>query len=176
MKKKIFISYSRKDVEYKDELKKHLNMLKTFDIADNWSCDEITISKWHEQLQKELKESDLIIYMLSANFLVSGYILDQEVKKGMYLIGQDPNKKVLCVIVSDFVGLDDLKSFSNKNLDDLQKAVLQLSDWQYLPYSKIVNNVTGNIEEKIIPLKRYQNIEEALTQIVTKVLDVLGEK
>jgi hypothetical protein len=175
--KKVFISYSRKDVAYKDELKQHLNMLKMFDIADNWSCEQITIGKWHEQIQKELEESDLIIYMLSANFFSSEYIIDEEVKKGMYLIGQDPNKKALCVIVSDFVGLQRLGSFSQiENLDDLQKTVLQLSDWQYLPYGKIANSVTGNVEEKIIPLKRYQYIDEALAQITEKILEVLGIK
>jgi len=174
MGKKIFISYSRKDVDYKDELKKHLNMLKMFDIADNWSCEEISIGKWDEQIQKELKDSDLIIYMLSANFFNSRYIIEKEVKEGMEQVIKDQNKKILCVTVSDFVGLDKLKQFlQGERLTDTQKAVLELASWQFLSYGTIVNQVTGNSEEKIIPLKRHPYIDEAYAQITEKILQAL---
>jgi len=174
MGKKIFISYSRKDVEYKDELKKHLNMLKMFDIADNWSCEDIGIEKWHDKIQKELQESDLIIYMLSVNFFSSNYILENEVREGMKQISAGKNKNVLCVIVSDFVGLDKLKDFlKDKLISDTQEAITKLSEWQYLPYWKTENKVTGNLEEKIIPLKRYPHIEKAYAQITEKVLELM---
>ena len=170
MSKKIFISYSRKDVDYKNELKKHLNLLKMFDIADNWSCEEISIGKWDEQIQKELKDSDLIIYMLSANFFNSRYTE----KEGMEQIIKGQNKKILCVIVSDFVGLDKLKQFlQGESLTDTRKAALELASWQFLPYGTIVNQVTGNSEEKIIPLKRHPYIDEAYAQITEKILEAL---
>jgi internalin A len=171
--KKIFISYSRKDVEYKDELKKHLNMLYLFDIADNWSCDQITIGKWHEQIQKELEESDLIIYMLSANFFTSTYILDEEVQKGMEHVSRDPSKKILCVIVSEFVGLDKLeKAMAGRDLNARQEAIIGLGKWQFLSYATIVNGVTGNKEEKLVPLKRHPHIEEALATITEKIVEL----
>lgn len=172
--KKVFISFSRKDVAYKDELKKHLKILETFEISDNWSCEEITIGQWHSQIQRELEESDLIIYMLSANFLSSRYILEEEVKKGMDLIAADTSKKVLCVIVSEFVGLDSLRSaMEERTISEVQDAVLKLSEFQYLPYGEIRNEVTGNNEKKIIPLKEYKNIEKALAQVTQMVLDFL---
>ena len=170
MKKKIFISYSRKDVDYKNELRNHLNMLKISDIADNWSCEDISIEKWHEEIQKELQESDLIIYMLSANFFSSHYILENEVKEGIKQVSEDKSKKLLCVIVSDFIGLDKLKEFSKNNpFNDTLEAITKLSDWQYLPYGKTENKVTGNSEEKIIPLKRHPYIDEAYKQITEKI-------
>jgi internalin A len=162
-------------VDYKDELKKHLIPFETFNIADTWSCEDISIGKWHDQIQKELDESDLIVYMLSANFFSSRYILEEEVKKGMELIERNPNKKILCVIVSDFVGLDKLKSSIRPGEQSiLQEAVLQLADWQYLPYGTVTNKVTGNTEEKIIPLKYHPRIDEALTQITTKILELFS--
>ena len=172
--KKIFISYSRKDVEYKDELKKHLDLLRTFEIADTWSCEEISIGKWDEQIQKELEESDLIIYMLSAGFFSSKYILEKEVQKGMDNLLGKPGKKALCVVVSAFAGLDKLKAAVNeRESSPLQDAVFQLADMQYLPYCKVKNEVSGNMEEKIVPLKKYPDIDEALAQICEKVLEVL---
>ena len=174
---KIFISYSRKDVDFRDELRKHLSMLKTFDIADNWACEDITIGKWDKQIQKELEDSDLIIYMLSANFFTSSYILEKEVLNVMESIskGTNTNTKILPIVVSEFIGLDKLGG-KIEDPNDIQKAILGISDYQYLPYGKIINPLTNQTEERIISLKEYANknqLEEALKQIVESVIKVL---
>lgn len=170
--KKIFISYSRKDVEYKDLLKTNLNLLKQFEIADNWSCEQITVEEWDKRIKKELDESDIIIYMLSANFFSSRYILENEVMRG--LNDAVKKKKILCVVISDFVGLDLLRQkVEDRKTNLLQDSILQLSDHQYLPYGRIYSTVTGNNEEKIIPLKRHPSIEEAMTQVMNKLVEIL---
>ena len=173
--KKIFISYSRKDFEYKDALKKHLNMLSHFDIADNWSCEEIKIGNWHEQIQEQLEASDLIIYMLSVDFFNSTYILEEEVLKGHKLVNENKNKKKLCVIVSDFIGLDKLKD-ENTNYNELQNSILSLEDNQYLPYAQ--ENTSTVYEKKsefFKPLVRFpkNEIDMAFTQIVGKIQETL---
>jgi len=174
-KKKIFISYSRKDVDFKNELKKHLNILSQFDIIDNWSCDDIKIGNWDNQIQKELDESNVIIYMLSANFFSSSYILEKEVRNVMNK--KRDKKSILCVIVSDFIDLDKIENYlKNWQISDKQKAVLMLKDFQYLPYGKEFNQITKQNEEKLTSLKNFSNngdIETALKQISEKVLDIL---
>ncbi|NIF05025.1 TIR domain-containing protein [Chryseobacterium sp. Tr-659] len=176
--KKIFISYSRKDGEFKDELKKHLNMLKLFDIADNWSCEQITIGNWHNQIQKELEESDMIVYMLSKNFFNSKYILEQEVQKGIEQMDSNSKKKILGVIVGSFPSLDMLKA-SSSDRDNLQDSILRLAENQYLPYGNINNNTSGLTENKIIPLDIYNkicvdgNLDTAFQQIAEKISDML---
>lgn len=173
--KKIFISYSRKDVEFKNHLKNHLNILRTFDIADNWSCEEIKIGKWNDQIQQELEESDLIIYMLSANFFNSKYILEDEIQKGMSLIDDNPSKNILCIVVSDFVSLDKLNK-PKEDRSELQDSILRLGDHQYLPYANIYNKVTEQEEEKIVALANFSrvgNINTAYADIVTKIQEIL---
>lgn len=168
--KKIFISYSREDVDYKNELRKHLNMLKRFDVADNWSCEDITIGKWHDQIQKELEESDLVIFMLSINFFNSQYILEQEVVNTMNAIANGSDKKVYSIIVSDFPGLEN---FDTEGLDETQKSILKLGDYQYGMYAQEKSVVTGNTKERIISLKEASNrgiIDTQLTKIVTKIM------
>lgn len=180
-KKKIFISYSRKDVDYKDELKKHLSILTQVDIVDTWSCEQIMIGKWDIQIQKQLKESDLIIYMLSANFFTSPYILEQEVRKVMEY---GPKQDVLCVIVSSFVDLNKIEDYISSSLltlSDKQKVILALKEFQYLPYGKIKNPITGQREETIVPLKDYagqtdSSIEQAFSQISNKVIELFKNK
>jgi len=173
--KKIFISYSRKDVEYKNELRNHLNLAKTLNIFDNWSCEDITIGKWDEQIQKELEESDLIIFMLSANFFNSRYIIEKEVLKGMKLVEENKNKQILCVIVSDFIGLHKLND-PTKTKSDLEEAILNLNNYQYLPYDSVLNPKTSNKEEKIVSLEEFARqgrLNTALTQIVEKILEFI---
>ncbi len=173
--KKIFISYSRKDIDFRDELRKHLSVLKFFDLADNWACEDIQIGKWHDQIQRELEESDLIIYMLSANFFTSAYILEEEVVKGMEMIAQNTNKKILPVIVSDFVGLDKLGS-AIKNPTEKQEAILGLGKFQYLAYGKNINPLTKQSEETILSLKDLANrneLDKGLSQIVERIIQIL---
>jgi hypothetical protein len=173
--KKIFISYSSKDIDFKNELIKHLNLLQEFNITDNWSCEKITIGNWNDQIQKELDESDVIIYMLSANFFSSSYILEKEVQNVMN--GKRDGKSILCIIVSDFIDLDKIdKYLQNWRISDKQKAILMLKDFQYLPYGKEYNSVTKQNERKIVSLKHFSNnsdIETALKQISEKVLEIL---
>ena len=180
--KKIFISYSREDVYYKDELKKYLELLNLFGIADHWSCERITIDTWHDQIQTELKESDLIIYMLSINFLSSKYILNKEVMEGLRQIKEEnPNKKALCIIVRDFPSLQSFADTKNKDeLSPVAQAILELSDWQYLPYVREkVGEGTGKLQTKecIIPLERYEydgrTLSQAYSQITDKILEWL---
>jgi len=174
-KKKIFISYSRKDVEFKDALKNHLNVLSQLNITDNWSCEDITIGNWNDQIQRELNESDVIIYMLSANFFSSAYILEKEVMNVMN--GKRDKKSILCVVVSEFLDLEEIgKHLQNGQISDKQKAILMLKDFQYLPYAKEHNPITKQNEEKLISLKKFSNdgnIEVALTQITKKILSIL---
>ena len=178
-KKKIFISYSRKNVDYKDRLKIHLNVLEKFKIVDNWSCEQIGIGSWDDQIQKELDESDIIIYMLSVDFFSSPYILKKEVRD--IIEGKHGEKDILCVIVSEFAGLDKIEDYllkaTNDNIPDNEKAVLALKKFQYLPYRKKLNNLTKDNEEVISTLNEFINnheIDKALVQISNKILELLG--
>lgn len=173
--KKIFVSYSRKDADYRDVLRQHLNMLTIFDIADNWACEDITIGKWDEQIQKELLDSDIVIYMLSANFFSSSYIREKEVLEVIKQMKENPNKKILPIIVSEFVGLDNLKRLI-QNPTNVQTAMLDISNHQFLPYGNVWNHLTNQNEEKIISLEEHrknQSLNSALKQICDEILKVI---
>jgi len=170
--KKIFVSYSRKDADYRDELRNHLNMLSIFDIADNWACEDITIGKWDEQIQKELIDSDIVIYMLSANFFSSPYIREKEVLAVMKQMKENKDKKILPVIVSEFVGLNTLENLID-NPTEVQKAMLDISNYQFLPYGNVWNHLKNQNEEKIISLEEHrknQTLNSALAQICNAII------
>lgn len=169
--KKIFVSYSRDDALYRDELRKHLNLLKIFDIADNWACEDMDIGRWNEQIQKELLESDIVVYMLSANFFSSPYIREKEVLEVFRQMRTKPDKKIIPVIVSEFAGLDTLKK-SISRPTDVQEAMLDIGNHQFLPYGYEDNKLQGTTKERIMSLEEHsknRTLNNALTQIVNKI-------
>lgn len=178
LSKKIFISYSRCDIEYKKLLVKHLNMLNLYRIVDTWSCEDLRKDKWDEEIQKELDESNVVIYLLSVDFFLSPYIIEHEVCNVMQNKG---HRKVLCVLVNEFADLDRIKEYIQNKIgviDDKSRAVLELSKFQYLPYGMVHNNIRDVDEEKLIPLANYKNktgnqIDTAYKSIAERVLKLL---
>lgn len=176
--KKVFISYSRRDYEYKERLKMHLKQLGAFNILDSWSCEEINEDKWDDQIQRELSDSAVVVYMLSADFFCSPYILSKEVENVMT---ESSNKKVLCVIVKDFVGLDTIEEYIRNvcvKINPTIKAVLKLKNFQYLPYGEWKDGLSGDIIQKIVCLANYSNktgnhIDTAYAQIAERVMKLL---
>ena len=87
----------------------------------------------------------------------------------------NPNKKILPIIVSEFVGLDSLKRLI-PNPTDVQTAMLDISNHQFLPYGNVWNHLTNQNEEKIIPLEEHrknQSLNGALKQICDEILKVI---
>ena len=176
--KKIFISYSRCDIEYKKLLVKHLNMLNLYRIVDAWSCEDLREDNWNEEIQKELDESDVVIYLLSVDFFLSPYIIEHEVCNVMQNKG---HRKVLCVLVNEFADLDRIKEYIQNKIgviNEKSRVVLELSKFQYLPYGMVHNKIRDIDEEKIIPLANYKNktgnqIDTAYKSIAERVLKLL---
>jgi len=78
--KKIFISYSHEDLEYKDLLLKQLTVLKLEGYCDLWEDSRIEIGKdWEQDIQKAIEQADIAILMVSAGFLTSEFIRSKEV-------------------------------------------------------------------------------------------------
>lgn len=178
-KKKVFISYSRQDYKFKERLKKHLKQLGVFNILDSWSCEDINEDKWDEQIQRELSDSAVVVYMLSADFFCSPYILSKEVENVMT---GPSNKKVLCVIVKDFVGLDRIEEHIKNvcvKINPTIKAVLKLKGFQYLPYGEWKDAPSGDIIQEIVCLANYSNktgnhIDTAYAQIAERIMKLIA--
>lgn len=93
--KKIFISYSKHDEEYKEEFRKHLVTLKEQKLISSFNCKEIDLgADWDETIQRELDECDIVICLVSVDFLNTDYIRKYEVEKAM-----DKGKQVIPIII-----------------------------------------------------------------------------
>ena len=81
---KIFLSYSHKDSDIKEELDTHFAPLKRSGKAQTWSDRDIELSsEWDEAIKRELEEADIILLLISANFIASNYIWEKEITRAM---------------------------------------------------------------------------------------------
>lgn len=81
---KIFISYSPKDVRLKNELLKHLSSLKRKGSIESWDVQQIRAGdKRDEETLKHLDEANVILCLLSADFLHSDYCYTVEMGRAL---------------------------------------------------------------------------------------------
>ena len=70
---KIFYSYCHKDSAAKEKLDIHLSQLKDNSVIDAWHDKKIQAgAEWEKEINQHLNEADIVLFLLSANFLSSG--------------------------------------------------------------------------------------------------------
>lgn len=81
---KIFFSYAQTDAPFHDDLMKHLSILKNEGVATTWSDREIQAgSAWQQDIARHLNTADLILLLISADFLASAQHYDGEMKQAL---------------------------------------------------------------------------------------------
>jgi tetratricopeptide (TPR) repeat protein len=96
---KVFISYSHKDEKWKDRLVKQLEVLKLHGEFDTWEDSRIQAgADWYGEIKEALNEADAAVLMISADFLTSGFILEQEVPALLQRRAEE-NMKIFPLIV-----------------------------------------------------------------------------
>lgn len=72
---KVFLSYSRKDEDWKDRLVEHLRPYELGRRLSLWHDRDIRIGEeWRNRIEGEIREADLAVLLISQHFLGSSYI------------------------------------------------------------------------------------------------------
>ena len=80
----LFFSYSHKDEELRDRLEVHLAMLKREGLIEAWHDRRILAGdEFDREINKELEDADVILLLVSPDFLASRYCYDIEVQRAM---------------------------------------------------------------------------------------------
>ncbi|MEH2336489.1 GUN4 domain-containing protein [Nostoc sp.] len=81
---KLFFSYSHKDEALRDELTKHLIILERQSVISSWHDRKILPGEeWDYQINDNLNTADIILLLISSDFLFSKYCWDVQVKKAI---------------------------------------------------------------------------------------------
>jgi O-acetyl-ADP-ribose deacetylase (regulator of RNase III) len=72
---KVFISYARQDEQLRNKLWKNLGGLRTGGYISGWSDDQIIAGQeWEDEIIRRLDESDIVLLLVTENFLGSEFI------------------------------------------------------------------------------------------------------
>ena len=172
-KLKIFISYSHSDMKYKKELLTHLKSLELTHNIEVWHDGKILPGETIDsEVLIQLGKSDVVLLLISSNFLSSYYCIEVELKKALE---RHNNGKsiVIPVILSECI-IDDSAPFARllrvpEDGKPIQKFKPQNNGYvnavakiKQMIDSKFVNTRKSSVKEPASPLSimLYQNGEQ----------------
>ena len=132
----MFISYSHQDEPYREDLEKHLAVLRRNGYIDTWTDRKIIPGdEWNNSIYKELLSAKIIVLLISSDFLASDFCYDIEMKTAV----QRHNAGEVIVI----------------------PIIIRFCDWSNTPFSKLQGlPLDGK------PLTDWENIDKAFLNVV----------
>jgi tetratricopeptide (TPR) repeat protein len=80
----LFISYSHKDDDLRAKLDAHLSLLKRQDVFDVWHDRRIAAGReWAGEIDNALEDADVVLLLVSSDFLASDYCYDKEMVRAL---------------------------------------------------------------------------------------------
>ena len=81
---RLFYSYSHKDEALRDELEKHLSLLRREGMIEQWHDRRIAAGQeWEGEIDENLAAAHVVLLLVSADFIASDYCFDIEMKTAM---------------------------------------------------------------------------------------------
>lgn len=81
---KIFFCYAHEDAALLDQLKQHLKPLQRQGIFDMWYDQDISAgTEWKREIDKHLNAADIILLLISPDFISSEYCYSVEMKRAL---------------------------------------------------------------------------------------------
>ncbi len=146
----VFYSYSHLDEALRDKLETHLATLKRNKIIAGWHDRAITAgSEWAKAIDHNLARADIILLLISADFLASDYCYDIELKQAMER-HQTGEARVIPIILRPC----DWQDTPFGQLQALPKNAKALTTWDNQDEAFL--DVVGGIKKAIAALQASQ--------------------
>lgn len=168
--KKIFIAYSRQDKRLLEKLKTHLSILERRNYASIWYDGEIEVgSNWEEEIHNALINSDIVLLLISSDFIASDYCYEKEMKKAVEMHNGGLTK-VIPILLRPCAW--ELTPFSS--IQGLPQNGVPISDWESIDKALLIvvnsiveyinNNVTRIDNNNKSHLKKFP--EERINELI----------
>tara|TARA_R110000787_G_scaffold67400_1_gene150986 strand:+ start:461 stop:1555 length:1095 start_codon:yes stop_codon:yes gene_type:complete len=146
---RLFISYSHKDEQYKDQLETQLSILKRKNVVSSWYDRKITAGQeWKGEIDNNLEETEIVLLLVSPDFLASDYCYEKEMGRA---IERHDIKDAIVIPV-----------------------ILRPCDWHETPFSKL-----QALPKDAKAISTWEDIDEAWLDVVLglkKSIYAAGEK
>lgn len=81
---RVFYSYSHRDEKYRKKLEAHLSLLQHQGVIRGWHDRKISAGEeWKGRIDEQLEEADIVLLLISADFLASRYCYDVEMARAL---------------------------------------------------------------------------------------------
>ena len=81
---KIFICYAREDEQLLTKLKAHLSPLQRQGLVETWYDRDISAgTEWAKEIDKNLNEAQIVLLLVSPDFMASDYCYSNEMKQAL---------------------------------------------------------------------------------------------
>jgi len=122
----LFVSYSHRDDELRAQLETSLVMLRRKGVVRQWSDRRIIPGQeWDRQIDKHLESADVILLLISPDFVASDYCYDIEVECAMRR--HEAGEARVIPVILRFT--DDWQSAPFGKLQALPKDARPVKDW-----------------------------------------------
>jgi internalin A len=98
---RLFYSYSHQDERLRNELETHLKLLQRQGMIETWHDRKIEAGdEWKRKIDENLERADIILLLISADFIASNYCYEIEMKRALER-HENGEARVIAVIVRD---------------------------------------------------------------------------
>jgi formylglycine-generating enzyme required for sulfatase activity len=159
---KVFISYSHDDKQYCDNIKKYLGQLaQCGHSVDVWADHQIKAGEeWDEAIEEKLRQADIILFLVSVNFITSRYIKDNELAVG-YERREGGSAEIIPVLLSDCMWeKTGLAKFQALPIDPSNKRVKPITTWEKDERDSVYNSIAQAIADKASDIIKNRQVRE----------------
>ena len=153
----IFIIYAREDAAFKNQLNNALAPLRRNGLVCQWHDDQILPGeKWEDRITENLSQADIVLALVSADFLASAYIQTTELKEAFKRHKKGETEIIPVIVRSCNWDIDP----SLRELQALPKDGKPVNNWD--PVDDAYYDIVQSINAKIVDLlDRRRKMEEA---------------
>jgi hypothetical protein len=131
----IFYAYEHRDEMYRDELEKHLAILKRIGVVKEWYDRRIDFGdEWRSEIASQINQAQIILLLVSTDFLVSDYCYDVEMSRAL-----ERHESAEAVVIP---------------------LILRPCDWAQAPFGKLLS-----LPKDARPVSIWANQDEAFIDI-----------
>lgn len=142
----IFISYSHRDEDFKDELEAHLSILRRQKKIEFWHDRAIEAgSDWNADIKSHLESANIILLLVSPRFLASEYFFEKEIQRSL-----ERHVEGLTTVIP---------------------IILKPCDWQGTPFSKL-----SALPKDGKPVTKWDDRDEAFLNVIQSLRKVIDQK
>ncbi len=145
---KVFFSYSHKDTDIMNRLSVHMAPLRRLEKIEVWTDKAIQAGEeWDVEIENNLRDSNIILLLVSADFVASSYIWEKEIPMALQL-EKEAGAKVVPIYLRpfDFSGLN----FSKNQMipKDSGQTLRAISQWENMDeaYMEVARKIREVIE------------------------------